>query len=470
MKNYGFWMYLVFAIIHIPLLFIFFYKGFNQVKNYIFKEMENNGYISKKDETLQINKEVKIGKKKKKKKKNNKGKKIKKDDKLISSSKAEQNLDSPPKKEKNIPIKKTNSKSKNKSKKRFTSLNNNSSTSKMPQSETEIMDEINKKEEKYTNIIDNKPTKKSNSKTKNFNHRKSKNIAYMPTQIIPSNLKGNKITKKLTIKKDNNILNLCLINYNLNLNHVNNYDSNGSNYILNIYSFEEAIKIDYRPLCRIFYIYLLAKQAFFHAFLYRSPLVLFPLRFCLLIFIISSDFGLNAIFYFDDKISEKYRNAKNIFIFALSKNMTVILISTLIGFVFLTLFMKLSNSTNDIRSIFQKEEKLLKKNKKYTVTELRKREILEEILKILKKYKIKVIILVIIEVLLLLFFWYYATVFCHVYAMTQKSWIVDSLLTMLSRLIIDLLLCLFYAKIYRASVESNFNSIYKIALFFYCFC
>ena len=465
MKNYGFWIYLVFAIIHIPLLFIFFYKGFNKIKDYIFKEMENNGYISKNDKndkTFKNIKKAKITKKNKKKKKKSKGKKSKKNNK----DKAEQNLDSPPKKEKNIQIKKT----KSKNKKKFTSLNNNSSTSKMPQSETEIMDEINKNAEKYTNIIDNKSIKKSKLKNKNFSLKKSKNISYMPTQIIPSNLKGNKLTKKLTIKKDNNILNLCLINYNLNLNQVNKYDSNGSNYILNIYSFEEAMKIDYRPLCRIFYIYLLAKQAFFHAFLYRSPLVLFPLRFCLLIFIISSDFGLNAIFYFDDKISEQYRNAKNIFIFALSKNITVILISTLIGFVFLTLFMKLSNSTNDIRSIFQKEEKLLKKNKKYTVTEKRKEEIFEEILNILKKYKIKVIVFFIIEILLLLFFWYYVTIFCHIYAMTQKSWILDSLLTMLSRLIIDLLLCLFYAKLYRVSVESNFNSIYKIALFFYCFC
>ena len=124
----------------------------------------------------------------------------------------------------------------------------------MPQSETKIMEEINKNEEKYTNIINNKPAKMSKSKTKDFNHKKSKNISYMQTKIIPSNLKENKITKKLTIKKDNNILNLCLINYNLNFNQVNKYDSNGSNYILNIYSFEEAIKIDYRPLCRIFYI------------------------------------------------------------------------------------------------------------------------------------------------------------------------------------------------------------------------
>jgi len=398
MKNYGFWIYLIFAIIHIPLLFIFFYKGFNQIKEYIFNEMENNGYINKNDENFQNNKMVKINKskKKKKKKKKSKGKKTLKNDKEINSFKAEQKIDFPPKK-------KTSSSTK-KNKNKLVSLNNNSSTSKMPQSETEIINKINQKEEKLTNIIDNKPEKPRKSMIHNFNNKKSKNISYMPTQIISSNLKGKKITKKLTIKKDNAIINLCLINYNLNLNRINNYDSNGSKYILNIYSFEEAINIDYRPLCRIFYIYLLAKQAFFHAFLYRSPLVLFPLRFCILIFMISSDLGLNAIFYFDDKISEKYRNAKNIFIFTLSKNMTVILSSTIIGFIFLTLFMKLSNSTNDIRSIFQKEENLLKENKKYTVTEQRKKEILEEILQILKKYRIKVIIFIFIEILLLLFF------------------------------------------------------------------
>ena len=458
MKNFGFWIYFIFVIIHIPLLFLLFYKGFNKIKEYIYNEMENNGYISKIDDSSQTNKKVEIQKKQQK----------------INSSKTEQNIDSPPKKEKNISIKKTKSKNKkNKIKNKYSFLNNNSSTSKMPQSENEIMDEINKKEEKYTNIIDNKNINLGKSKTQNFKNKKNKknkNLSYMPTQIIPSSLKDNPIVKKLTIKKDNNILNLCLINYNINLHQDNKYDFNGTNYIINIYSFEEAIKDDYRPLCKIFYIYLLAKQAFFHAFLYRSPLVLFPLRLSLLIFIISSDFGLNAIFYFDDKISEKYREAKNIFVFALSKNITVILISTLIGFIFLTLFMKLSNSTNDIRNIFQNEEKLLKKNKKYIVTEKRKREIFEEILTILKKYKIKVVILMSIEILLLLFFWYYVTIFCHVYSKTQKSWIVDSLLTMLSRLIIDLLLCLFYAKLYRISIESNFNSIYKIALFFYCFC
>jgi len=225
-----------------------------------------------------------------------------------------------------------------------------------------------------------------------------------------------------------------------------------------------------RSLCKIFYIYLLTKQAFFYAFLYRSPLVLFPLRFCIFIFIISSDLALNAIFYFDDKISEKYRYAKNIFLFALSKNITVILLSTFIGFFFLTLFTKLNNSANQLREVFKKEEEKMKINKKYIVSEERKKEIQQEIANILTKCKIKIIVFILIEIILLLFFWYYITVFCHVYSNTQTSWLLDSFLTMLSRIIIDFLFCLGFAKLYRIAVESNIQTLYKISLFFYSFC
>ena len=243
-----------------------------------------------------------------------------------------------------------------------------------------------------------------------------------------------------------------------------------SDFILNIYTFKEAITSDFRPICKIFYIYLLTKQSIFHAFLYKSPIVVFPLRFILLIFIISSDFALNSIFYFDDKISEKYRYTHNLFIFALNKNITVILLSTFIGFVLLTLFAKLSNSTNAIREVFKKEEEKMKSNKKYNVTDERKREILKEIEKILKIYKIKVFIFIFIELVLMLFFWYYVTIFCHVYRTTQKSWLLDSFLTMLSRIIIDCLLCLGFAKLYRMAVESNIHCLYKLSLFFYSFC
>ena len=196
---------------------------------------------------------------------------------------------------------------------------------------------------------------------------------------------------------------------------------------------------------------------------------LFPLRFCLLIFIISNDLALNAILYFDDKISEKYKYAKSIFLFAFSNNLTVILLSTFIGFVLLTLFTKLSNSTNDIRDLFRGEEEKMKKDKKYKVDDKRKKEILEEIESILKKYRIKSNIFILIELMLMFFFWYYVTIFCHVYSGTQISWIWDSFLSVLSRIVIDLLLSLAFTKLYRIAVESNVHCLYKISLFFYSF-
>ena len=174
-------------------------------------------------------------------------------------------------------------------------------------------------------------------------------------------------------------------------------------------------------------------------------------------------------YYFDDKISEKYRYAKSIFLFAFSNNLTVILLSTLSGFIIIPLFIKLTNCSNDIRNIFRKEEEKIRKNKKYIVNKKRKQEIHKEINDILRKYKIKTFIVLFVELILMIFFWYYVTAFCHVYNSTQMSWIWDSFLSILSRITIYLLLCLGIAKLYRLAVESNILCLYKLSLFFYCF-
>jgi hypothetical protein len=224
-----------------------------------------------------------------------------------------------------------------------------------------------------------------------------------------------------------------------------------------------------RSICAIFYIFLLSKQAAFHAFLFKSPLESFPLRLCLFIFIISSDLALNAFFYLDDKISKKYRYAKNLFLFTFNNNLTIILLSTFLGFLLLTFFTNLSNSTNKIRDIFLNEEEKMKKNKKYNVSEKRKKEIFEEINDILNRHRIKVIILSIIEFSLMLFFWYYVTAFCHVFSSTQISWLLNSFLSIISRLVIELLGSLLFAKLYRMAVEANSHCLYKIVLFFYSF-
>ena len=362
LKNIGFWIFLVLVTLHIPFLIFYFYKGIKPIMEYILKEMNNYGYLKK---TKNIIKNIELP--------------------IIKACHHKQ-------------IYKYNNNKK---------VNSSSVISRLKSSDGDVVTNINKKDNnnKHQKKINNKKQKKVNfskikkpKKNKIKKKKKNKNISNITTQGIEQ-------SQKVEIKKENNENNYINLNIiNINLNNINENQSITSNYILNIYSFKEAIKNDMRSVLRICYIYLLTKQAFFHAFLYRSPILLFPLRFCLLLFIISSDFALNALFYFDDKISEKYRYAKNILLFALTKNVTVILISTFIGFILLTLFAKLSNTTNDIRNVFKTEEEKIKKNKKYIVNDKRKKEIKKEIEKILKRYKIKVIIFFIIELLLIFCF------------------------------------------------------------------
>ena len=288
--------------------------------------------------------------------------------------------------------------------------------------------------------------------------KSNKNINILATQDLKTNIK----------EEDNDLYNLNLIN--INLNDIKEYTPKNSNIILNNYTYEEAIKYDMRSICIIFYIFLLSKQIIMHCFLFKSPLEIFPLRFCFLIFIISCDLALNAFLYLDDIISKKYKYAKNLFLFTFNNNITIILLSALFGFVFITLFTNLNNLENRIRELFKKEEEKLIKNNKYIISLKRKKEIIEEIEKLLKRYKIKIIIFIIILSLLIIFFWYYVIAFCHVYSSTQLSWLLDSFLSMLSRLFIEIIFCLGFSKLYRIAVEANSECLYKIILFLYCFC
>ena len=454
-NNIGFWIFSFLVFAHIPLLIYYFSKGINPAKIYIINEMKNYGYIKDSGRG-----KIKINKKQK-----NKIKQYK----IYNNSTQEV----PPKK-------KGKKKRKQFTIKKINIINNSSSINIMNSSNKQIKilnnhdieEQINNKKKKNRKKI-NKIQKNILKNNDNLNIKtnkkvKSKIFGNIPTQSFPQNTfkqKGN-LSEKSNIK---NINNFNLINIDINLYHHNIYIPPESHIILNNYTFEEAIKYDKRQICLIFYIFILSKQKFFHTFLYRSPIELFSLRLCLFIFIISSDLALNALFYFNDNISKKYRYSKNIFLFTFSDNITIIILSTFIGFILLNLLGKLSNSTNNIREIFQKEEEKLKHDKKYKINEKRKNEILFEIDLILKKYRIKICILIIIEFIIMIFFWYYVTAFCHVYFATQISWLLDSFLSILSRAIVEFLISLFLAKLYRISIDGEIHCLYKFVMFLYNF-
>ena len=411
-SNIGFWIFTILLIVYISLLFFYCYFGIKPSYDYVINEMEKNGYINEK-----ANDEI-----------------------IINDKKNENN---PPKKNinnnivNNLIIVNNNSKKNNHNKKKVKKKNR--------------LNKIN------LSLIDN--SKYENSKS----IIKEKKI---------SNVMPNITTQNADEGKDHynkNDIGFNLISINLNKEYINDFVPKDSNIMLNNYTFEEAIKYDQRSVCLIYFIYLLSKQVIFHTFFYKTPLEPFYLRLLLLFFIFSCDLALNAIFYFNDLISKKYHYAKDLFLFTFNNNLTVILLSTFIGYILLALFIKLCNSTSSMREIFKKEEEKMKKDKKYIISNERKIEIKNEIDKIFRCYKIKIRIFLVIEFSLMIFFWYYVILFCHVYPSTQTSWILNSFLSMLSRFIFDNLICLGLSKLYRIGVDSNIHCIYRFAIFLYGF-
>ena len=210
----------------------------------------------------------------------------------------------------------------------------------------------------------------------------------------------------------------------------NNEDYNPlkSNYILNNYKYEEAINHEERNIWRIFYIYLISKNNLLNLFIFNPPLELKPLRICIFIFNFACDFALNALFYLSDNISDQYHyTGKNKLLYTLINNLSINLASIIVSFLLLSFFQTLTQSSNKIKKLFKEQDKLLITDKNYKVNQDTILKIKNEVLKITKCLKIKIIFFFIFELLIMLFFFYYVIAFCHVYESTQISWLLDNI-------------------------------------------
>ena len=279
-------------------------------------------------------------------------------------------------------------------------------------------------------------------------------------------------------KKDDNNNNNNINNFNkkdrefpliqVNANNNEKNEILHSNHKLNIYNYDEAIIYEQRSYLRIFFIYLISKENLLNLIFFNPPLELKPLRFCIFIFNYTCDLALNALFYLSQNISDKYHySGPNRIFFSLINNLTKSIASTIVGYILLFIFTSLSQSRDTIIKIFRTQDNLLKKDKTYKVDDETKIKISNEIEKILKCLKIKIICFVIFELLLSLFFFYYVTAFCHVYKSTQTSWLLDSLSSYIISFFITLILSLILAMLYKISVNYKINILYKISLLVY---
>jgi hypothetical protein len=317
----------------------------------------------------------------------------------------------------------------------------------------------------YTNKFNKMKSSNSTDKFNNYNKR-----------FITSGLEAkvdnkNKIySHKIEIEKKEKD-EKCPGYYNLIQIDANNELDNEppeSLYILNNYDFYTAIKFERRSFWRIYYICILSTENVINTFIFKTPLEIQSLRLSLFIFSYTCDLALNAFFYLNQNISDKYHyQGNNLFFFTLVNNMTIEFVSTVVSYILVKLLNYLTNSKDSIEKVFRNQEKKMRKDKKYKVKDETIMKIYEKLNKIYKTLKIKIISYIIIDLLLLIFFLYYITAFCEVYRNTQLSWLTDGFISFLMSILTELSMSFMCAALYKLSIKYRFKTLYIVVLFFY---
>ena len=248
-----------------------------------------------------------------------------------------------------------------------------------------------------------------------------------------------------------------------------NNSSNGpppeSNYILKNYVYETALKYEKRTFWRILYIVMISKDNILNTFILKSPLESQPLRICLLLFAYSCDLALNTLFYFSDNISDRHHySGDSLFWYSLLNNILISVISTLLSLILGSVLQCMTNSKTSIENEFKKEEKKMRENKNYTVSDERKKQIFEKINNALKCLKLKMVIFIILDLAILLFFFYFVSSFCHVYSSTQVSWISDAIVSIIISFPIELAIALAVTIVYKLSLKYKWEMLYKLSM------
>ena len=251
-------------------------------------------------------------------------------------------------------------------------------------------------------------------------------------------------------------------------NSLHNNEPEKSDYVLNNYNYESALKYESRSFWKIFYIIMLSKDHILNTFILKSPMELQPLRICLFASIYSGDLALNTLFYFSENISDKYHYTGNhLFLYTLFNNILISVISTIISFVLVNILKILTTSKRRIKREFEIEEIKLREYEKYYVNDERKIEIQQKIKSMLKLLRIKMIIFIVLDFLILLFFFYFVTNFCEVYLNTQTSWISDSVVSIIIGFPIEVVICIFITIMYKIALKYKCRYLYEIVILLY---
>ena len=438
LQNIGFIIFSIFVIINFICLIYYFIVGFKSITLFVFDEMKKNNYITKFSSPI-------------------KKKRSKKEAILLDNSNTNNTYNS-----------RINLKSINAKKSKLNIKENKANKVKIFSKEKSKKGKKKKKSKQPIFIF--------NYKYNNNYYKCNKSLSSSKAIYKKSNHKPKILNKKQrsTVIKGITKLNketACPGYYNLIQINANNSLKNkppNSKFILDNYNYEEALKYENRDFWRIYFICLLSKENILNTFFFKNPLESQTIRISIFIFNYSCDFAFNALFYFNDKISDKYHyEGDSLYYYIFVNNMTITIFSTVVSYLLVKSLNLLTNSKSKIKLLFKEEEQKMRKNKKYQVDNNRKRFIFNTLLKVFKIMKIKIVCYIIIEFLIMLFFLYFITAFCEVYRDTQMSLLYDALISLIISIPIELLISFFISILYVGALKLQIKFLYNIALFSY---
>ena len=442
-NNLGFMIFSFLIAFHLICYIIYFINGIKYVKAFVLKEMEKNNYIT--------------GLFHPRKKNSIKSEKIENNSNIFNMQNSSIFMNQKKEEKRKSLISK-----KNVEKKIKLDCDKNKILSKN--------DILNEKKCKNKNSNNRQPILIVNYNNNYYKINQSSNSSQKFLKFTKKDKNEQKKTKKskyMKLNKEKNVPGYYLL-IQINANNSLNNKPQESKFILDNYNYEEAIIYDKRSLWRIFYICLLSKENILNTFFFNSPLEVQPLRISIFIFTYSCDFALNAMFYFNKNISDKYHyEGESLYLFIFVNNIVITVFSTVASYLIVKCLYCLTNSKESIKEIFRKQEKIMRKDKNYRVNSNKKKIIFNNLLKIYKYMKFKIICFIIIEFLIIIFFFYFVTAFCEVFKNTQFSWVYDGFSSLSLTISLELLISFMISVLYVISIKIKVKFIYNIAMLSY---
>ena len=386
LKNIGFYILFIIAIIHICCIILFYTKNRNLIKktindlffwikNFKLRKFERKNK-SKKNQIIELQKDHKENK----------------EDKLIYISKKKNKKNINNKNYKHVENKNIKQSNKsNPSKKKKYLMKSNSIFRQKKDNKLNI--DINNKDNEIINNIYN--SKKIKKKTVIKKSQKEKILKNSESESNSIQKFKSQLKEPIIIKNENNLL---------SINEYNNDE-------LNKLPYELAILYDKRTYCEYYISLLKSKHIFIFAFFNNDDYNFKIIKIDLFFIGFSIYYTVNALFYNDDTMHKIYEDEGS---FDFVYQLPAILYSLLISIV-LNMLLKLLALSND------------------TILDLKKRKeiknIEEEKNNLEKKLNIKFVLYFILSFIFLLFFWYYLSIFGAIYRNTQNHLIKDTLIS-----------------------------------------